>query len=57
MFNGKKSSIRQHASEYGVNEETVQARLRRGWSLDAAMMTPNSKGKRLTKAEKTIACA
>ena len=57
MFNGKKSSLRQHTSECGVNNGTVQSRLRRGWSLDAAMMTPNSKGKRLTKAEKTIACA
>jgi len=39
-YDGKSQPLSDWAKEYGINRNTLETRLRRGWSLERALLTP-----------------
>lgn len=43
-FNGETKTVREFADKYGLNYSCLYARLRNGWSVERALLTPTMKG-------------
>jgi hypothetical protein len=45
IYNGKQKTVREFADEYGLIYSCLYARLKLGWSVEAALLTPSGGGK------------
>ena len=51
-FNGKTATVKEFADEYDIAYSCLYARLRNGWSVEKALLTPAKQIKKITNAQK-----